>query len=105
MTSLLNLFRKKCIALTDHGKGPKCTRNAEKDSNYCWQHKPDTINLLLESGIAEPQVVEILQYAGEYITKDFEIQRLINKDLNNVIKWYGTNNFKPLFHELPESQI
>jgi hypothetical protein len=98
MTSLLNLFKRKCVY-----KG--CSKNREKGNEYCIFHKPSVTDVLLESGIAKSQIVEILQYAGEYSSSNLDIQTVINKDLRPIIQWYGERNFKPLFSQLPESQI
>jgi hypothetical protein len=103
MTSLLNLFRKRCVSFTEAGE--RCKRNTEKNSDYCWQHAHGVANILLDEGINESQVAEILQYAGEYVTANLDIQTVINRNLKDVIKWYVNNNFKPDFYELPENQI
>jgi hypothetical protein len=106
MTSLLNIFKKRCKAYTANGIGERCKRSPEKGSDYCWQHQPTVTSLLLEQGMPEPLLSEVLEYVGEeYNTENWNIIHDLNVGLRPVIEWYGSQGFKILFKDLPEPQI
>lgn len=105
--------RQKCQAITKSGK--QCSRNAEPNSNYCWQHqnyqqkienetKSDIGTVLNEN--LPPELAAITMMYNNTNTEEKKIQNLIIRDKKNILReWFLRINMPQKFELVPESQL
>jgi hypothetical protein len=98
---------KQCIALTDHGKGPRCTRNAEKNSDYCWQHEKTVLSSIYETTELPPEISAITSvYSESFLGGNALIQKILfDEHLQILQNWYISQGGKTKWEKIPENQI